>query len=187
MRTVTASIESTCPYFQSAPMVTPKENKESPADYDKRCWRDRIHANAEGYVEIPPMAFKFAIDSMAKKLRMKIPGKGNSEYGKLLAGGVVVMNGITLPIKKQDVPGESLFLHADGKRGGGARVPRIMPRIDQWKGEMQFLIVDDAIPEEVFEMHLKEAGMLIGIGQHRPENNGYRGRFTVKKFKWEKK
>lgn len=184
MRTVTVKIESASPYYQSAPMVTPKNNKESAADYEERCWRDRIHATPDGFVEIPPMAFKFAIDAVAKKLRMQIPGKGKSEYGSLLRGGVVVMNGITLPIKKENVEGRAYFLNADGKRGSGTRVKRIMPHIEKWSGEMQFVLVDDAIPKDVFERHLTEAGMLIGIGQNRPENGGYRGRFKPTKFKW---
>lgn len=186
MRKVIVTLKGISPYCQSGPMTTPKNNKEKDDAYDERCWRDRIHATTDGFVEIPPIAFKYAIDSVGKKLRMKVPGKGGSEYTNLLKGGVVVKNGVRLPIKKEDVVGVRHFLNADGKRGGGTRVWRRIPTIMDWEGEMTFVLVDDAIEEEVFEAHLREAGMLIGVGQNRPENGGFCGRFVPTKFTWSK-
>lgn len=184
MRTCVAHLESLAPYFASRGHGTPKLDKESPDEYEQRTWRERLHTDENGYVILPPMGFKFAIDAVAKKLRMRVPGKGSSEYGKLLSGGVMVMEGVKLPVKKDEVEGQQLFLNADGRRGGGTRVMRRMPFVPKWSGPMTFYILDNAIPKDVFEKHLTEAGVLIGIGQHRPENGGYRGRFKVNKFEW---
>ena len=184
MRVCTATLESLSPLCQSRFHNTPKLEKESHDDYEKRTWREKLRADDSGNVVIPPMSLKFAIDDAAKRLRMRIPGKGQSEYGKLLAGGVMVMDGLTLNVKKDDVEGQWLHLNADGRRGGGTRVMRCIPTIPKWKGEMVFYIIDDAIPNDVFEYHLNQAGMIVGIGQHRPGNGGFCGRFKVVKTKW---
>jgi len=46
------------------------------------------------------------------------------------------------------------------------------------------MIVNDTITEDVFTQHIQEAGKFVGIGQFRPENGGYFGRFTVESVKW---
>lgn len=184
MKVCIATLESLSPYCQSRYHATEKLTKEGPDDYEKRTWRNKTHVDGDGNIVIPPMQFKFAIDAAAKRLRMKIPGKQNSEYGKHIAGGVMVLEGITLPIKRDQVEGQWLHLNADGRRGGGKRVMRCIPTIPKWSGEMQFFLADDVITKEVFEAHLREAGMLVGVGQHRPENGGFCGRFKVVKVKW---
>jgi hypothetical protein len=97
---------------------------------------------------------------------------------------VMVLDGLKLPVKKDEVPGEWLFVPSDGKRGSGKRVDRCFPVVHEWKGDVQFHILDDVITPDVFEQHLKDAGNFIGIGRFRPRNNGYYGRFKVNKIKW---
>jgi hypothetical protein len=186
MRICTAHIESLVNYCQSRYHGTPKEDKESHDEYERRTWREKMHSDEEGFVLIPPMSLKFAIDGAAKKLRIRIPGKGNSEWGKILSGGVTVLSGAQLNVKKAEVEGQWLHLNADGRRGGGKRVLRCMPTIPKWKCKAEFYLIDDAITKEIFQKHLDEAGQLIGIGQHRPENGGFCGRFKVTKYVWDK-
>jgi hypothetical protein len=45
--------------------------------------------------------------------------------------------------------------------------------------------LDDTITEEVFKLHIEQAGQFIGLGSFRPRNNGYYGRFKVKIKKFE--
>ena len=40
-------------------------------------------------------------------------------------------------------------------------------------------ILDDQITKNIFEEHLKAAGIYIGIGTFRPIKGGYHGRFSV--------
>jgi hypothetical protein len=190
MRIAVAELESISPYSQSKHYEIEKLGRstgtdtESSADFEKRTWRERCHVDADGNIFIPPMAFKNCLAEIAKYLSVQIPGKGKSTYTKHFEAGVMVLEGLPLPIKKADVPGEWLFVPADGRRGSGKRVSKCFPVVQSWKGSVPFHVLDDVITPEVFEQHLKEAGNFIGIGRFRPRNNGYYGRFKVNKVKW---
>lgn len=184
MRVATAHLESLSPYSQSRHYVVPKLDKEGPADFEARTWRERLHVDADGFVVMPPMAFKNCLSEIAKFLSVKIQGKGKSTYTKHFEAGVMVVEGLTLPLKKDDVAGEWLFVPSDGRRGGSSRVDKCFPVIQSWKGTVTFHIIDETITPEVFEQHLSEAGNFIGVGRFRPRNNGYYGRFKVKKVSW---
>lgn len=185
LRTVVTSLESVSPYSQSQKIRSPKEPRETSADHEKRCWKERCHVNDKGNVFIPPMAFKNCLAEAAKYLGMQIPGKGKATYTKHVEAGVLVLEGLTLPQKIDDVEGEWLFLPADGKRGSGKRVDKCYPLFREWKGDLLWHILDDAITPDVFETHIREAGNFIGIGRFRPRNNGYYGRFKVTDIEWQ--
>ena len=179
------TLESLSPLSMSRHYTTPEKlSKESASDYEKRTWRERMHYDDKGQVFIPPMAPKLCLAEAARFLGQKIPGKRNATYTKHFESGVLVLDGIQLGIKKDDVVGEWLFVPSDGKRGGGSRVDKCFPLIGKWSGIVKFYILDATITREVFEEHLREAGNFIGLGRFRPRNNGYYGRFTLKKLEW---
>lgn len=186
MKTAVVKLKSISPYSQSRHYVVDKINngKESHSEYEKRTWRERLHVNDDGLVFIPPMALKNCLSEAAKFLQRRIPGKGKSTYTKHFEAGVLVTDGIVLPIKKEDVPGQWLFVPSDGKRGSGSRVDKCFPVIKEWTGSVTFYVLDETIDEETFKEHLKEAGQFIGIGYFRPRNNGYWGRFSVESVQW---
>lgn len=190
MRIATAHLESISPYSQSKHYEIEKLGRatgtatESAKDHEARTWRERCHVNSDGHIMIPPMAFKNCLAEIAKYLSVRIPGRGKSTYTKHFEAGVMVLEGLTLPITREDVQGEWLFVPPDGKRGSGQRVSKCFPVIQAWKGPVVFHVLDDVITPEVFEQHLKEAGNFIGIGRFRPRNNGYYGRFKVKRIDW---
>jgi len=184
MRTVVATLKSVSPYSQSRHHETPKLDRETADAYEKRTWQERVHADENGEVYIPPMAFKNCLSEAAKFLGKQIPGKGKSTYTKHFEAGILVMDTMKLGIKKEDIPGEWLFVPADGIRGSGKRVMKCFTVIREWKGQMTFYILDETITKEVFEEHLKEAGNFIGIGRFRPRNNGFYGRFAIEKLEW---
>lgn len=184
MRTATVTLKSVSPYSQSGAHFTPKKDKEGPDAYEERTWRERCHVDEDGFLFIPPMAFKNCLSEAAKYLSIQIPGKGKSTYTKNIEAGVLVMDAMKLPIKKADVDGEWLFVPSDGRRGGAKRVKKCFPVVRQWKGEVVFNILDDTVTNDVFRKHLEEAGKFIGIGRFRPRNNGFYGRFTVEKVTW---
>lgn len=124
------------------------------------------------------------VAEIAKFLGKQIKGKGKSTYTKHFEAGVLVMDPLVLPIKKDEVQGEWLFAPSDGKRGSGSRVDKCFPVIPKWSGKVTFHILDDTITEDVFREHLEEAGKFIGIGRFRPRNNGFYGRFAVKSLVW---
>ena len=181
-----AHLKSLSPYSQSRYHATPKKDKEGPADYEERTWRQRMHTTEDGFVFIPPMAFKNCLAEAAKYLSMQIPGKGKQTYTKHIEGGVLVLEPLILPDKKDQVEGLELFVPPDGRRGGSKRVMKTFPVIQQWAGEVTFSVFDETITEEVFRYHLEQAGKFIGIGFFRPRNNGYFGRFEVEAVEWVK-
>lgn len=184
MKIATAYLKSISPYSQSRFHDTPKLDKERPDDYEMRTWRERLSITDDGFVFIPPMAFKKSLETAARFLGLQIKGRGKSTYTKHFKAGVLVTDALVLPDKKENVPGEVFFVPSDGKAGGGSRVKRKFPVIRDWEGEVSFYILDETITEDIFTTHLREAGNFIGIGRFRPENGGFYGRFSVKNVAW---
>ena len=148
--------------------------KELGDAYEKRTAKYRVHATADGFVEIPQTAIANAIKEGAKRLSLPIKGKRMQTYTKNFQAGVMVLEPIVLPVKADDVALERLFLSSDGRPGGGGkRVWRFYPRIDSWKAVVKIGVFDDIITEDVFGKVLASAGQLVGIGRFRPENRGY--------------
>ena len=189
MHVATCTLVSASPYSQSKNIDVeehPKKEKELPDDYEKRTAQFRVHATPDGMVEIPQTAIGNAIKEGAKRLSLPIKGKRMQTYTKNFEAGVQVLEPIVLEIKAKDVRLERLFLSSDGRPGGGGkRVWRYYPRIDEWKATIKIGVFDDIITEEVFGKVLASAGQLVGIGRFRPQNRGFYGRFTVPKIVWE--
>lgn len=185
MKRAICTLVSASPYSQSKHHMTEKLNKENNDDYEKRTWRERCNTTDDDNIFIPPMAFSNCIKEAAKHLAISIPGEGKAKYTKHFEAGILVTDGVVLPVKKQDVKGEWVFVPSDGRRGGTTRVSKCFPLITEWKGKVEFMILDDKITKEIFEKVLREAGMLIGIGRFRPRNWGYYGRFIVEAIQWQ--
>jgi len=185
MRKAICSLESVSPYSQSRYLGEKKSRDETHADFEKRTWRNRLHADKDGEVFIPPMAFKNCLSEAAKYKSIQIPGKGKSTYTKHFEAGILVVDPLPIGIKKDDVDGEWLHVPSDGRRGGTTRVEKCFPIIHQWSGKVEFLIFDEIVTDEVFAEHLSDAGSFIGVGRFRPRNNGYYGRFEVKSIEWD--
>ena len=187
MRTVVANLESISPYSQSKEKdrAYPKKEKETAQDYEARTWRERCHYEENKKLFIPPMAVKNCISEAAKFLHVQIPGEGKATYTKHFESGILVLEGIRLPFKQDEVEGEWVFVPSDGKRGGGKRVWKCFPVIRHWEGDVTIHILDDKITGEVFKYHLEQAGAFIGIGRFRPRNNGFYGRFKVNDIVWQ--
>lgn len=183
MKNYIAHIESVSPYTQSKHVITPKLEKEKADDFERRTWRDRIHADENGEVFIPAMALKNCFSEAAKYLSLRIEGSGKSTYTKHFEAGLLIPQNIPLGIMRDNVAGVELFLNADGKRGSGTRVMRIMPTIMSWYAEFPIVVLDETITADVLKYHIEQAGAFIGIGQHRPRNNGVNGRFVLKSLK----
>jgi hypothetical protein len=185
MKIATVKLKSASPYSQGRYHATPKLNKESDRDYEDRTWRERVHSDPKtAEVFIPPMAFKNCLSEAARFLSVQIPGKGKSTYTKHFEAGLLIKDIVPIGIKKQDLIGETFFVPADGKRGGGKRVLKTFPMVPEWQGVLTAYVLDDTITEDVFRQHLEQAGQFIGVGRFRPRNNGYYGRFDVQSIDW---
>lgn len=186
-RILTAQLVGISAYSQSRAHDTPKiDDKETPADFDMRTWRQKAHFDKKTReVFVPPMSIKFSVAEAARRLSIKIPGKKNQTYGKNILSGLLIMDMINLGISVDDLECETVYANADGRRGSGTRVFRRFPMIPSgWSGKLNIYVVDSEIPNEIVERCLAEAGSLVGIGRFRPEKGGYLGRFSVKKTSW---
>lgn len=193
IRVATVDIMGASPYGQSG-YVDPelKRPKESHNAFEERSWRERCSVvsddpeNPDTRIIIPTMAWKRSLDSAASFLRQRIEGKGQSEYGKHFRAGVQVFTPMILDVRKEDVKSVRVFVPSNGKRGGGTRVWKTFPMVakEEWGGTLDYLVLDETIPDDVFSFHLQEAGKFIGVGTFRPENGGYWGMYAIKKITW---
>jgi hypothetical protein len=184
MHIATCKLRSVSPYQQRRKYNTPKLEKEAPADYEKRTWRDSGHYTDEGNMYIPPTSFKRCIEQAATMLDKTIPGRGKNKYKKHFLAGIMVVDKLILPVTKDTVSGVWVFVPSNGRRGGSTRVDKCYPTVQEWEGTIDFIVLDDTITEDVFREHLIEAGRLVGLGVFRPQNGGYHGRFEVISIVW---
>jgi len=185
IRTCTATITGIAPYSPSRFIEEEKRQGEEGDAFERRTWRLKAHASDDGFVVIPFMSFKKALDSAARLTPRKIKGRGAQTYGQQMKSGVLLTEPMKLPVKIADMRSETFMCSIKGdSRGIGGRVPRVFPMIDTWGGPIQFFVTNPTIQPEVFETYLREAGQFIGIGRFRPENGGVNGRYTVDRIEW---
>lgn len=184
MKTAICELKALSPYNQSRQHFTAKEDKETPAQWEERTWKEKGHYDEKGNAFIPPMAFKSCISAAAAMLDMKIPGKGNSKYNKHFVAGIMVTDPLPLGVRKENVQPQWISCDPQGRKGGMG-VMRGFPHYASWAGEVRVYVLDDTIPKEIFERVIREAGNFVGIGQFRPQKGGYFGRFEVVRIEWE--
>lgn len=186
MKTAIVKLKSLSPYNQSRQHFSDKAEggKESPDAYEKRTWREKGHYDSDGNAFIPPMALKNAVTNAAKMLSIPVPNRGKALYTKHFVSGLLVTESIPLGVKKDQVKPQWVSCDPRGQKGGMG-VLRAFPHFEKWQGEAKFIILDDTITKEVFERVVRESGNFVGIGQFRPQNGGYFGRYEVQSIKWE--
>src|SRR5262245_42046472 len=91
---------SISPLSFSKHYTVPKLEKELPNDYEHRTWRERSHYDEKGILYIPPMAFKLCLAEVAPFLGHKVPGRRNATWTKHLKAGVLVLDGLSLGVHK---------------------------------------------------------------------------------------
>ena len=185
MKKATVQFAGVTPYSQSKRITTPRNERETADEHEKRCWRERMHTTRTGEVIIPPMSFKHCLDEAVKRLAIPIKGRGKANYTKVFQSGQLVIEPLPLGIQAEDVEGEWLFVPADGVAGSGKRVDKCFPLIHEWSGVVEYHILDDLISRDVFERGITAAGQIVGIGRFRPQNRGYYGRFDAEVTAWE--
>lgn len=166
-----------------------KGTNETSEQFELRSWKQKIGTNDKGEAVLNEFALKNALEEAASRLRMKVPGQGKSEYKKLFVQGIVPCRKPVLcdhsgkPYTPDDFEPRPLFVPVDGKKGSGKRVYRIFPTVSNWMTEVSLMVMDPKIDANVLEIHLKEAGMFIGLGSMRVSGGGVNGRFIVKSIK----
>lgn len=184
MKQAVVEFKSVAPYSQSKHYEVEKLSGESNDDHEKRTWRKRMHVTDDGHVFIPPLSFANCVKESAKRMSIKIPGRGQKTYTKAFEAGLLVLEPLKLPVRAEDVPCDALFVPSDGIPGSGKRVTKHFPRIDEWAGVVTFHLLDDSVTREVFAATVQNAGNLVGLGRFRPARGGYYGRFSAEVREW---
>jgi hypothetical protein len=175
-------------------LSTARRAGEDAEKHDARCWRERMLFDGElnddgsikkdGPVLVPLMGLTLMLAPAARKVNLKIPGRKGASLAKALEAGIYATSNMPLNVKASQVNFERLSVPADGKPGGGTRVWRHFPCVQNWSGVVDYAILDESITEESLRIVLATAGKLIGLGRFRPEKRGFYGRFEVVDLKW---
>ena len=184
----TVTLTSLSPMTHSRQHDAPRLEKESPDDYDRRTWREKLHVedrNGKRTVVIPAMALHQAIAAAAKYSKKQIVGQGKATWTAKFASGIMIPENPALNIDPETLQNVTISANADGVRGSGKRVTRRFPVIPAWTTTFEVYILDTIITEEIFTEMVEIAGMFIGIGQYRPQNWGTNGRFKVSRIVWQ--
>ena len=184
--TLTMTIVGTAPLGFSAPVATKKNPNEHHDEYEERTWRERMHVDSEGHVFLQPSSLKQCVDAAARYRSLKVPGQGQKTYTKYFESGLMVMDKLMVfdgdgnHATRENTEGLRLFVPSDGKSGGGKRVWKTFPTMPAWSTKAIVYIVEPMLAQrpEINEMYLRVAGQYIGLGQYRPQNRGYYGRWV---------
>jgi len=187
MRTATIKVTAMTPYSQSKALKEEKKRAESYEAFETRVWKDRMHVDSDGHVFVPPVSILNGMACAAAYLSKggELKKKGNATWSQNFTCGLSISEGPTLlnrdgvPMRGEDGDSVWVYCHADGKRSSGTRVWRCFPVFEKWTLEFVLTILDDTIPEEVFNRVVEAFGLFNGIGRYRPQNGGYLGRFVV--------
>lgn len=157
---------------------TERAKNESWKEYESRIWRDKAHYSGGGNVIITAQMLKNCLTNAAQYLKRQIPGKGKATYTQKFRAGVMCVEALVLPFKREDLVALWLFVPSNGKPGG-PRVEKCFPTLPEWKGDAVYLVGDPEITEDVFTETITAAGRFVGLGSFRPACNGVNGRFSV--------
>ena len=185
MRKATIQVVGASPLSWSRYLDTQKQEGEDSEVMETRIWRDRFWSDGKGQLFIPPMAIKNSLVDAAQYRGEKIGGKGNKTWTQKFAAGILAFEPMMLGVKADALEPEWLLVPGSpgkGKRGTGARVRKCFPRLLQWGGIVELMIVDDVITADVLMSHLDTAGKFVGFGRFRPANGGFYGRWSVGKI-----
>lgn len=184
MRIATLTLESVSPVCQSRFHNTPKLKNETHDQHEQRTWKEKAHWDKEGNMYIPPFAFKNCISSAAKYLSLQKQGKGKATWTKNFEAGLLIVDGLPLPVTHETVGCVTIHCSPDGRPGGQSRVLRNFPIVHDWSGKLTVYVADPTIPEDIFVQVIEAAGKFVGIGSFRVANRGIFGRFAVKSLSW---
>ena len=99
VRIAEVALKGISPMTQSKHYEVPKIGRESYADYEKRTWRLRMHADDNGELFIPPMAMKKSLEGAASFLGKKVLGRGQKTYASFFKSTVLAMKPVPLGIR----------------------------------------------------------------------------------------
>lgn len=182
---VSCVIVGDAPLIYGAAITSLKDNETHEA-FEHRTWRERCHVDNSENVVYPGYALKAMLVDAAGYLNQKIPGEGQVRYKGKYAAGVRnvdeyydVLDWNSNKIHIDDVEGVWKHVPSDGRPGGGKRVWKCFPRIEEWQMEISYIVLEQKIEPDHLKHVLITGGLFKGLGTWRPGKNGSYGTFHL--------
>jgi len=193
-RKAVVKVTGTAPLVYGRQVFADKMNEETPAQFEQRTCLEKVHVDHDGRVVINADAVKRSLEWAASWRNDKVPGGagGKATFKKRFTAGVqpskpafLISNGKKV-LKKEDLEVQALSVPSGGDRGGKKRVVRHFPTVNPpWSSVFEMIILDHAIDDNVFRVHIETAGLFDGVGSMRRGNGGPNGTFVVDDVKIE--
>lgn len=135
----------------------------------------------DGALYLPATAFRAALLEAAKHQKV-----AKYSLPSLLAGAVLPDFETPECVLRDPESGEPIREYAvDLRRAVVQRngVLRARPMIARWTCRVSFVIDVDFVPVQTVEETFARAGLVVGVGDFRPQHKGWFGRFTVRRGK----
>ncbi len=176
------TLVSTTPYAQSRNHSAPRLEDETFEEYEERTWRLRMHVRNKtdgsgtkvNTVVIPAVNVSHSLTFAAKLLDRPVD-----------VSGIRILRDLDLGLSPDDCRRESVNAHVSGQRESSERGVRYFPTFDEWRATAEVMIVDQDLSEEVLIELFETAGVMIGVGQFRPQTRGTNGCWRVETFEWD--
>ena len=141
---------------------------------------DKLYFSEDKKVCLPAVYLKNCITEASKQF--KIIGKGKSTYSKIVASTVDIE---PFMIELKSGKYEIFRISAVNPMTRG-RMMTERPKFNKWSAEFEIILNDPAVPINVINEILEQAGKYVGIGDWRPEKKGMFGKFMITSFKQQK-
>ena len=161
---------------------TEAKGHEAISKRNNECWKERMWIDPENdEIIFNPLGLKNCLTTAAKKLGMKVTGKGQRTFGGVFKSGVLCFEPIRFGVKSSEARKEILYLPVPNN--AGSRQDAIFALLENWTATAEIEVEDPDISQDILETHLEKAGQVVGLGSLRVENGGLWGRFKLKSIK----
>ncbi len=171
--------------FGKAVLTETKKRAESHAAFDERTWQQKCRFTEDGQLYMPGIALKACMTSTAKYMAMPLEDNKKRTYTQSITRGLQCVEPLMLNKTIEDVELMHEYVLANPGGTSKARVMRIFPNLPDWEAEGEMTVIDDVLTPNILKLHLRNAGMLTGLGTWRPESGREYGRFQLNEFEIE--
>lgn len=173
--------------FGKAVLKETKKRSETHAAFDKRTWQEKCRVNEDGQLYLPGIALKACITSTAKYMGMPLEDNKKRTYTQSITRGLQCVEPLMIDGTMEDIELLNEYVLANPGGTSKSRVMRIFPHLPQWTAEGVMTVIDDVLKPDILRLHLRNAGMLTGLGTWRPESGREYGRFLLTEFDTEER
>lgn len=180
IRSLTFKIEGLAPLSWTK-FIPPKAGDEDGKTYEEREWKTKFHSREDGTLLVPSMGLR---NSFAQGGKDEGIGRGAARAKNLIRTATIPsVPYYELDKKVSDLRGEWRMMPSNPARDSGARVPKLLPMLDEWSVTGELQIVDERLTEDLMARCITRGGFTCGVGALRVEGGGVLGRYKLVSLK----